>query len=85
MRPCENVNFCLFCECAYLHNGVECSRDECVVNQTVVKWWEMSLYPRPLISSNPPPGMHQVYSLYAEKDKNGKYQPRMVVETTPKE
>jgi len=66
VRPCENVNFCLFCECAYLHNDVDwdCLRDECVVNQTIVKWWEMSLCPRPLISSNPPEGMKLVTNIY---------------------
>ena len=59
MRPCENVNFCLFCECAYLdnHEDWDCSRDECVVNKTIVTWWEMSLRPYPLITSNPPEGM----------------------------
>jgi len=66
MRPCENVNFCLFCECAYLdnHGDWDCSRDECVVNQTIVKWWEMSLHPRPLITSNPPEGMKLVKNIY---------------------
>ena len=84
-RPCENVNFCLFCECAYLHNDEvwDCSRDSCVVNSTIVAWWAMSLYPRPLISSNPPIRMHQVYNLYAEK-VGDTYQPRLVVETEPK-
>jgi len=37
MRPCENVNFCLFCECAYLENGEgwECSRDKCILNKEI--------------------------------------------------
>ena len=65
-RPCENVNFCLFCECAYLHNGEvwDCLRDSCVVNNTIVVWWEMSLQPRPLIYSNPPEGMQLVTNIY---------------------
>ena len=65
-RPCENVNFCLFCECAYLDNHEEwdCSRDECVVNKTIVQWWAMSLQPHPLICSNPPEGMKLVRNIY---------------------
>jgi len=66
-RPCENVNFCLFCECAYLdnHDEWDCARDEgCVVNSTIVKWWEMNLQPRPLICSNPPEGKKLVTNIY---------------------
>ena len=85
-RPCENVYFCLFCQCAYLHNGEDwdCDREACVVNKTIVDWWEMSLKPHPLITSNPPSGMHQVYNIYTEK-VGSKYELRLVVETTPKE
>ena len=85
-RPCENVNFCLFAECYYLHNDVvwDCSREEgCIVNQTLVQWWQMSLHPHPLINSNPPTGMHQIYNIYCEK-VGSKYQIRTVVETEPK-
>ena len=72
-RPCENVNFCLFCECYYLHNDVEwdCSRDEgCVVNNTLVQWWQMSLHPHPLINSNPPVGMKLVKNIYFDPIEN---------------
>lgn len=66
MRPCENVNFCLFCECAYLQNEEEwkCSRDECVLNKVIVDWWEMSLRPRPLIVSNPPRDAYKIINAY---------------------
>ena len=70
MRPCENVNFCLFCECAYLHNDVEwdCARDEgCVVNKVIVNWWAMSLQPRPLISTNPPVGKKAIHNIYFDE------------------
>ncbi len=69
-RPCENVNFCLFCECAYLHNDVEwdCLRDECVVNKTIVQWWEMSLRPYPLITSNPPEGKKKVKDIHLDEE-----------------
>ena len=61
-----NVNFCLFCDCYYLHNGEvwDCTRDSCVVNKTIVDWWAMSLLPRPLISSNPPEGKKKVTNIY---------------------
>ena len=77
-RPCENVNFCLFCECYYLHNGEswDCARDEgCVVNSTIVAWWAMSLQPRHLIHSNPPAGCKQVANVYFDPNvgSNGKY------------
>ena len=68
-RPCENVNFCLFCECAYLdnHDILDCARDSSVVNKTIVQWWEMSLHPRPLICSSPPTGFTQVKNVYLEE------------------
>ena len=61
-----NQNFCLFCHCIYLHNGEvwDCTQDECVLNKTVVDWWEMSLQPHPLITSNPPEGMKKVTNIY---------------------
>ena len=69
-RPCENVNFCLFCECAYLQNGEEweCLRDSCVLNKVIVDWWEMSLQPRPLIVSNPPEGMKVCKNIYYDPE-----------------
>ena len=69
-RPCENVNFCLFSECYYLHNDVEwdCARDEgCVVNKVLVDWWAMSLQPYPLITSNPPEGKKKVQNIYFDE------------------
>jgi len=85
-RPCENANFCRFCECAYYRDGESerCERDSCVVNTTIVKWWEMSLQPYPLITSSPPVGMNQVHNIYTEKIGDT-YQLRVVVETEPKE
>ena len=80
-----NVNFCLFAECVYLHKDDEwvCLRESCVVSKTLVDWWASSLYPKPLIVSNPPSGCHQVYNLYANKVE-GKYRLVMVVETEPR-
>ena len=63
-RPCENVNFCLFCKCAFLFEDTYCSRDKCVLDIAIVTWWEMSLYPYPLIRSNPPEGMRKASNIY---------------------
>ena len=68
MRPCENVNFCLFCECAFLDSSDYCSREACVLDITIVRWWEMSLQPYPLIRSNPPEGMRKTSNIYYDPE-----------------
>ena len=79
-----NVNFCLFAECIFLDNGEEwdCTRSECILTKYPLDWWEMSLQPYPLISSNPPAGCYKVTELYMQKTGN-KYHPVFVIDNNP--
>ena len=63
-RTPENLNFCLFCKCAFLTSSDYCSRESCAVDITIVKWWEMSLQPYPLVRSNAPAGMKVAKNIY---------------------
>lgn len=72
-REPENLNFCLFAECAYLQ-GEECSRESCIFNAKWRMWWEHRLVHGAILRSNSPEGKKEVMNIYYDPDiGNGEY------------
>jgi len=70
-REPENLNFCLFAECAYLEDE-QCTRKECAFNAKWVCWWEHNKFHGSILESDPPEGKKAVMNIYYDPE-SGKY------------